>query len=308
MIIVTGGAGFIGSHLIQALNKIGYDHICVVDDLTDGKKIHNLSDLKFSDYLDCSEFYQPMRLAQMVQQAEVVFHQGANSSTTEWNGQAVMLQNYSTSKQILECCNQFDTPMIYASSASVYGNSKIFSISPENEHPLNPYAFSKWQFDRFVQAHEPFKCPLVGLRYFNVYGPREDHKGGQASPFTQFTKQYQQQQTVKVFEGSDHFLRDFVSVYDVVKVIIWMWQHRKSGIFNVGTGQTASFMDVANLISPNVETIPFPEHLKGAYQDYTCADLRALRRAGFQHQFLNIQEGYQKMQSELQLVTEKALV
>ncbi len=295
MIIVTGGAGLIGSHLVQALNQKGFKDIIIVDDLTDGTKIKNLTELTFLDYLDCTEFYKPDIMEKLIRMSKVLFHQGANSNTTEWNGKSILLSNYSCSKQLLEQCSTFNVPFIYASSASVYGNSKLFSIEPSNEHPLNPYAFSKWQFDRYVAMNGPFNCPVAGLRYFNVYGPNETHKKNQASPFTQFLKQYNEYGFVKVFEGSENFHRDFISVFDVVKVNLFMWQKHISGLFNVGTGKTNSFLDVAHLITNKVKEIPFPEHLKGVYQDYTCADITSLRKCGFDSPFLNIKEGYKKM-------------
>lgn len=302
MIVVTGAAGFIGSNLIKALNDLGRTDIIAVDDLTDGTKMFNMADLEIADYLDKDEFLLQIETGCFDDLLEVIFHQGACSATTEWDGKYMMENNYEYSKSLLHFCQDTDCQFIYASSASVYGGSEKFVEEREFEKPLNVYAYSKFLFDQYVRQLEVTTAQIAGLRYFNVYGPREQHKGSMASVSFHFNNQIKENEVCKLFSGVDGIengmqLRDFVYVEDVVKVNIWLWQNPEvSGIFNCGTGKAQSFNDVANAVidyhgKGKIEYIPFPDKLKGAYQFYTQADMSLLREAGYQEPFKTVEQG-----------------
>lgn len=304
MIIVTGGAGFIGSNLIHALNQRGETNILLVDDLTNGRKMLNIADLNIADYMDKTEFLENLAQPKFLNKVKAVFHQGACSATTEWNGQYVMQNNYEYSKRILQACIAKNIAFIYASSASVYGSGKYgFHVERGCEHPINMYAYSKFQFDQYVRALLPeTRSPIVGLRYFNVYGPREQHKGAMSSTPFHFNQQVLEHQQVRLFAGCDGFndgdqRRDFIHVDDVVSVNLWFLDHPEArGIFNVGTGRAETFNNMAQAVinwhkKGEIRYIPFPDHLKGAYQSYTQADISGLRAAGYNHDFLTVQQG-----------------
>lgn len=310
MIIVTGGAGFIGSNLVKALNASGERDIVVVDDLTDGTKFVNLADCIIRDYIDMKNFLVRLN-SPGFGKVDAVFHQGACSDTTEWDGEFMMRNNYEFSKLLLEFCLNSDVPFLYASSASVYGAGPVFEESPENEKPLNLYAYSKCLFDRYVRRILPdVSSQVVGLRYFNVYGPREQHKKHMASVAYHLNNQLLDSGTVRLFEGSDGYSdgeqrRDFVYVDDVASVNLWMWQHPDlSGVFNLGTGRSQTFNDVARAVLDHhgrgqIKYIPFPEHLVGRYQSFTEADVSALRRAGYTEPFATVEEGVDRYLSQL---------
>jgi ADP-L-glycero-D-manno-heptose 6-epimerase len=297
-ILVTGGAGFIGSNLVKKLNELGYSDITITDNLSDGTKCKNLVDLDFKDYLDYSDlFYKWKKLS-----FSAIFHQGACSDTTVKDGRYIMDINYEYSKKLLKRAHKDYIPFIYASSAAVYGNgSNGFAEKRECEAPLNPYAFSKFQFDRYVLREYCSSLKTIGLRYFNVYGPGEMHKGKMSSVAYRLYNQVKSGETMKLFEGSGSFLRDFVYVDDVVSVIIHMWQNEvPSGVYNCGTGKAESFTAVAEAVRENypsalLEYVPFPEELKGKYQKFTQADLRKLREtAGYKSPFSSVKEGVKK--------------
>ena len=308
MYIVTGGAGFIGSNIIKALNARGIDNILVVDDLTDGRKCLNIAGLKFRDYQDKDEFVKFMKddLDFFNYDVKAVFHQGAISSTTEWNGKHVMTENFTFSRNLLHWCYGRDVPFYYASSASVYGNGKTFAEIPENESPLNPYAVSKLTFDNYVRAfladNKPMH-PVVGLRYFNVYGPQESHKASMASVAYHLFNQMWNTNEVNLFKGCDGYddgeqMRDFIHVDDVVAINMWMLDNPQvSGIFNVGTGHARTFNDLAATVLDSFNTegkinyIQFPPFLTRAYQCFTQADLQSLREAGCKHEFMSLEDG-----------------
>ncbi|OAI12386.1 ADP-L-glycero-D-mannoheptose-6-epimerase [Methylomonas koyamae] len=305
MIIVTGGAGFIGSNLVLGLNARGYDDILVVDHLSNGVKFRNLVDCRIADYLDRATFLE--RLQQGVFRAEsieAVFHQGACSSTTEWDGRYMMENNYEYSKTLFHYCQSHKIPFIYASSAATYGADLTFKEELAYEVPLNVYGYSKFQFDQYLRRQTKLTAQVVGLRYFNVYGPREAHKGSMASVAFHLHNQIQQSDELKLFEGCDGYAdgeqrRDFVYVGDVVDVNLWFLDHPQAiGIFNCGTGRSQTFNDVANAViryyqRGHIRYIPFPEHLKGCYQSFTEANLEKLRAAGCNHQFKAVEEGVQ---------------
>lgn len=304
MIIVTGGAGFIGSNLVYGLNKIGRNNVLVVDDLTDGAKFSNIVNCNILDYQDKEDFLNTIKNdIPFAEEIEAIFHQGACSCTTEWNGAYMMRENYEYSKILLHYCIKKHIPFIYASSAAIYGNSKHFSEKPENEKPRNIYGYSKLLFDQYVRRFLPnLKNQVVGLRYFNVYGPNEKHKGEQASVIWHANQQILRDGKIKLFAGCDGYndgeqLRDFIFIEDVVNVNLWFWQKQgKNGIYNVGTGKADSFNTMARSIidwhkQGKIEYIPFPEKLNGHYQSFTQADLSALRSAGYDVTFRDITSG-----------------
>lgn len=303
MIIVTGGCGFIGSNLVHALNAKGIDDILVVDDLTDGHKFLNIANAKIADYMDMDDFRNRIKIPGAFPGVEAVFHEGACSATTEWNGKYVMDVNYRYSCDVLDFCLRGSIPFYYASSAAVYGGSEAFSISPENENPLNVYGYSKLLFDQHIRKHfSDAQFPIAGLRYFNVYGPREMHKGGMASVAWHFSQQLQESGECRLFAGTEGYddgeqRRDFISVDDIVAVNMWLLESGgRSGVFNVGTGKSQTFNDVANTVIDwygrgQSSYIEFPQHLKGAYQSFTEADISGLRDAGYEQEFLTVEQG-----------------
>jgi ADP-L-glycero-D-manno-heptose 6-epimerase len=302
MIIVTGGAGMIGSNIVAALNAEGISDILVVDDLTDGHKIANLADLQIADYLDKDDFLPRMEAGDLGR-IEAVFHQGACSTTTEWNGKFMMEVNYAYSKRLLHACLALRLPFLYASSASVYGGGAEFREEPDFERPLNVYAYSKKLFDDYVRrtVFDTDHSPVAGLRYFNVYGPREAHKGTMASVAFHLFNQVEQGQNPKLFGAYDGFgpgeqSRDFIHVGDVADVNLWLWKRGSSGIFNCGTGRAQPFRAIAETVigalgKGEIEFIDFPDHLKGSYQSFTQADMSRLRAAGYNGQFRTVETG-----------------
>ncbi len=304
MYIITGGAGFIGSNMVKALNSRGITDILVVDDLKQGEKIRNLADCDIADYMDRLDFLDRLHAGwRPAAQVEALMHEGACSATTEWDGKFIMANNYEYSKALLHWCLDRAIPFIYASSASVYGMGPIFREERRNERPLNMYAFSKFQFDQYVRRFRgAMASQVVGLRYFNVYGPREQHKSSMASVAWHFQRQLLADGRVRLFAGTDGYddgeqRRDFIHVDDTVAVKLWLLDHPSvSGIFNVGTGRAQSFNEVARAVIAHhgqgvIEYIPFPEHLRGYYQSYTQADISALREAGYHAEFLPVEAG-----------------
>ena len=303
MYIVTGGAGFIGSNIIKALNDRGINDILLVDDLTDGKKCINLADLNIADYMDMYDFLDALKNKTLSIKVDAIFHEGACSATTEWDGKYMMLNNYEYSKELLHYCVEREIPFLYASSAATYGETETFIEEKEYEGALNVYGYSKQQFDNYVRrltadavAHNETLPQITGFRYFNVYGPREDHKGSMASVAFHLNNQMNAGENPKLFAGSETFQRDFVYVGDVAAVNLWFLENGVSGIFNLGTGNAESFDEVAKAVIKHhgkgeIETIPFPEHLKGAYQEFTQADLTKLRAAGCDVVFKTVAQG-----------------
>ena len=321
MIVVTGAAGFIGSNLVKALNDRGEDEVIAVDNLTRGDKFRNLVDCHLADYLDKEEFLR--KLAQGAYDGELtaVLHQGACSDTMESNGRYMMENNYRYSAELLDFCQAEEVPFIYASSAAVYGAGTVFREDPEHERPLNVYGYSKHLFDNLVRRRwNDNTAQVVGLRYFNVYGPREVHKERMASVAFHLFNQYRSERRVKLFEGSAGFgpgeqRRDFVSVADVVQVNLYLLDHpQHSGIFNVGTGRAQTFNQVAAAVVNTlreaegqrpielaqmqsegmIEYTAFPAGLKDKYQSYTQADISRLRRAGYAAPFLTVEQGVER--------------
>jgi ADP-L-glycero-D-manno-heptose 6-epimerase len=316
--IVTGAAGFIGSNLVKALNDRGISNIIAVDNMKQADKFKNLVDCDITDYMSKEDFIEQLNAGIFDGEVAAVLHQGACSDTMETDGRYMMQNNYQYSLDILNFCQDEEIPLLYASSASVYGMGPKFIESREHESPLNVYAYSKFLFDQIVRRRwDERTSQIVGLRYFNVYGSREQHKGRMASVAYHFFNQYRAEGYVKLFEGCEGYangaqLRDFVSIEDVVKVNMHFLDHPdQSGIFNLGTGKAQSFNDVAlstinALRVKNGESkltleqmhqqqliryIAFPEQLKGKYQSYTQADISALREIGYNKEFFNVDEG-----------------
>jgi len=312
--VVTGAAGFIGSRLVGALNRAGISDILAVDDLEDGAKAKNLAAVEIEDYLDKREFLSQLETGRLDGGIEAILHQGACSDTMETDGRYMMENNYAYSKALFDWCQDEQAPFIYASSAAVYGPGKEFGETRENEDPLNVYAYSKYLFDQYVRKRiEGRTAQVAGLRYFNVYGPNEAHKGRMASVAFHAVNQFRAEGSVKLFEGSDGYgdgeqQRDFVHVDDAVSVNLWLLENRDvSGIFNCGTGQAQTFNEVAAAVINTIEGvelsiqelvdkrfieyIPFPPQLAGKYQSYTQADLSRLREAGYPGEFQRVEEG-----------------
>ncbi|HET7832365.1 MAG TPA: ADP-glyceromanno-heptose 6-epimerase [Gallionella sp.] len=324
--IVTGAAGFIGSNLVKALNERGEHNVIAVDNLTQADKFRNLADCEIADFLDKEEFIVKLREGFFDGLVTAVLHQGACSDTMETDGRYMMKNNYQYTLELLDYCQNEELPFLYASSASVYGGGGEFKESRAFESPLNVYAYSKFLFDQIVRRRwHKRNAQIVGLRYFNVYGPREQHKGRMASVAYHFFNQYRADGKVRLFEGCDGYanggqLRDFVSIEDVVKVNMYFLDHpQKSGIFNLGTGRAQSFNDVAvatvNALRKTegkpalslgelqqqgiISYIPFPEQLRGKYQSYTQADIGALRNIGYTEPFLDVEQGVTKYVGQL---------
>lgn len=316
--VVTGAAGFIGSNLVAALNARGERNILAVDNLQKPDKFRNLTDLHIADYMDKTEFLERLSNAQFDGAIDVMFHQGACSDTMELDGRYMMDNNYRYSLALLDFCIEEDIPMIYASSAAVYGGSEAFREDPACEKPLNVYGYSKLLFDQLVRRRlADTDSQVAGFRYFNVYGPRENHKGRMASVAWHFFHQYRAEGCVRPFAGSGGYSdgeqrRDFIHVDDVVKVNLHLLDNQDiSGIFNTGTGRAQSFndvacavvnacraaegkpaMDLANLHREGlIKYNPFPDALKGKYQHFTQADTGDLLKTGYDQPFLTVEQG-----------------
>lgn len=319
-VVVTGAAGMIGSNIVHGLNAIGIDDIIAVDNLTHGAKYRNLLGASISDYFDKTDFYARFARGEFGK-VEAVLHEGACSDTMQHDGRYMLDTNYRCSKDLLDACQAQGTRLLYASSAATYGGSASFREQPQFEQPLNVYGYSKLLFDNVVRRMLPSaKAQVVGFRYFNVYGPREQHKGRMASVAFHHFQQFREHGRVKLFGeyggyGPGMQSRDFVYVDDVVAVNLWFLQHPgQSGIFNLGTGRAQPFNDVAvatvnaartlkgesalplaDLLSRGlVEYIPFPEALVGKYQCFTQADLSGLRATGCDHAFADVAAGVQR--------------
>ena len=317
-IVITGAAGFIGANLVKALNDRGETRIIAVDNLTRGDKVANLVDCEIVDYVDKDDFLARLADGDFDDDVAAVLHQGACSDTLEADGRYMMRNNYGYSVALLDWCQNNDVPFLYASSASVYGGSGVFREERAVEAPLNVYGYSKFLFDQHVRRMLPERtAQIAGFRYFNVYGPREQHKGRGSSVAWHFHQQYRREGCVRLFEGSGGYLageqrRDFVAVEDVVKVNLDFLDHpERNGVFNLGSGKAATFntvaaatinacraaaglprQSIAELVTAGVITyIPFPPALVGKYQSFTEADLTRLRAAGYRAPMLSVEEG-----------------
>ena len=316
--IVTGAAGFIGANIVKALNERGVTRIIAVDNLARADKFKNLVDCEIADYLDKEDFIERLLAGCFDGEVAAVFHQGACSDTMETDGHYMMENNYRYSVSMLDWCLEQGVQFLYASSAATYGGGDRFVEERSCEGPLNVYGYSKFLFDQIVrQRLSEAGSQIVGFRYFNVYGPRESHKGRMASVAFHHFNQFRENGKVKLFEGCDGYghgeqKRDFVYVGDVAKVNLFFLDHpEKSGIFNLGTGRAQSFnelaaananagralqglppLELSELVRQGIiEYIPFPEALKGKYQSFTQADLTKLRAAGYAAPFFDVEQG-----------------
>ncbi len=319
--IVTGAAGFIGSNIVKALNGRGSKRIIAVDNLSKAEKFKNLVDCELADYFDKTEFLERLTAGDFDGEVDAVFHQGACSNTMESDGRYMLDNNYRYSLALLDWCLDEEVQFLYASSAATYGSGGVFREERRYEAPLNVYGYSKFLFDQVVRQRQEtqgaFASQVVGFRYFNVYGPRETHKGRMASVAFHHFNQLRSAGRVKLFASADGYgsgeqRRDFVHVADVCKVNLFFYDHPElSGLFNVGTGRAQTFNElaVANVNSGRalsglpalpldelvalglIEYIPFPDDLRGKYQSYTQADLSKLRQAGYQESFASVEEG-----------------
>jgi ADP-L-glycero-D-manno-heptose 6-epimerase len=312
MLIVTGGAGFIGSNLVKRLNTLGRTDILVVDNLSRSEKFRNLADLTIADYMDKREFRARLDEGRLDLAAEAVFHNGACSDTMEADGRYMMENNFGDSKAILNWCLARKIPLVYASSGAAYGASPAFAVEPANEKPLNVYGWSKLAFDQHVRHRLPdIASTVVGLRYFNVYGPREEHKGRMMSVLHQLLRQLKESGECRLFTGTDGYadgeqVRDFVFVGDIVDLNLhFAFGPMRKGIYNAGTGKARSFNAIAHTLIAHlgggkIAYIPFPEALRGKYQSYTQADLDALRtKGGYSAPFTELEEGIRATLAEL---------
>jgi len=316
--VVTGAAGFIGSNIVRALNDRGENRVIAVDNLTRGDKFRNLARRTIADYFDKAEFLHLIEEDRLDAPIAAVFHQGACSDTVESDGRYMMQNNYRYSVALLDFCQERDIPLIYASSAAVYGPGPQFRERPPCERPLNVYGYSKLAFDQHVrQRRDELMAQVVGLRYFNVYGPGEAHKGRMASVAWHLYNQLLSGGKMRLFRGSGGYgdgeqMRDFVSVDDVVQVNLGFLERPEvSGVFNVGTGAAHTFNDVALAVANAVgaargetalaldearrrgviEYIDFPKELEGKYQSFTQADLSDLRQTGYDAPFADVDKG-----------------
>jgi ADP-L-glycero-D-manno-heptose 6-epimerase len=317
-VVVTGAAGFIGANLVKGINARDESPIIAVDDLTHADKFANLVDCEIAEYVDKDEFLGRLADGDFDDDVAAVFHQGACSDTMETDGRYMMRNNYRYSVALLDWCQNNDVPFLYASSAAVYGGSSVFREEREFERPLNVYGYSKFLFDQHVRRMLPERtAQIAGFRYFNVYGPREQHKGRMASVVWQFRNQYASEGRVRLFEASGGYAageqrRDFVFVDDVVKVNLDFLDHpERNGIFNLGSGKATTFnavaaatinacrqaageprRSVAELVAEGaIVYVPFPQPLAGKYQSFTEADLARLRAAGYRAPMHSVDEG-----------------
>ena len=307
MIIVTGGAGFIGSNIVKALNERGRSDILIVDNLGKGEKYKNLIGLKFYDYIHRDDFLRMIIDGEFDDYGiEVIFHEGACSDTMEYDVNYMIKTNYEYSRELFNFCADNEVDFIYASSASTYGDGENgFREIPTCENALNPYAFSKLLFDRYVRENlQDIENKVIGLRYFNVFGPQEFHKGRMASIAYQMYKQIKSSGVIKLFKGTDGYkdgeqCRDFIYVKDVAKVNLWCFENEiANGVYNCGTGNATTFNALAQAVisalgKGEIEYIDFPKELEGKYQSFTQADTRKILNAGYDEGFTNINDAVQ---------------
>lgn len=300
MLLVTGAAGFIGSNVIAALNARGVTDIICIDSMTDGQKCKNLAGKRFADFIDWRDLHE-----NTFPHLSGIIHLGAIANTRCYDGRLLMRANYDFSKRMLELADKMECPIVYASSASVYGDGTSgFREQPEYEMPKSPYAFSKWAFDQYVRRQletRKVTIPVIGVRYFNVYGPGEAHKGDMASFVYKCFEAIRAGRPLVLFEGSQNILRDFIYVDDAVDITLWLFSKPVSGIYNVGTGRTASFLDVAEAAAAgraDVHMVPFPDDLRDGYQKFTQADLSKLDAAGWHGPALPVEIGIERYRKE----------
>ncbi len=306
MIIVTGAAGFIGSRLIARLNKEKYNAIIAVDDFSNPLKNKNLEDLNILQKVNRKNFFR--WIDENEREIEFIFHLGARTDTTEFNLQLLTELNTDYSREVWKRCTEYQIPLVYASSAATYGLGEYGYSDSEliipKLNPLNPYGVSKNNFDLWVTKQQSGPFFWTGLKFFNVYGPHEDHKGRMASVVFHTYKQIKASGKMKLFRshnpefGDGEQKRDFIYVNDVTDVCFYLLHHRNySGIYNVGTGKARTFLDLANSvfnalnITPQIEFIDTPEDIRDKYQYFTRAEMNKLRSIGYGKAFTDIEKG-----------------
>lgn len=305
MIIVTGGAGFIGSCVVRCLNDAGRKDIIIVDNVSETDKWMNMRNKKYIKYVHKSKFLEELPTYDNV---EAIVHMGAQSSTTERNFDYLWENNFEYTKALWNYCAEQHISFIYASSAATYGDGSLgFDDHMDIDQllPLNGYGYSKQLFDQWVKHQAKiFPAQYCGLKFFNVYGPNEYFKGSMASMVFHGFNQIKETGKVKLFKSCNpHYtdggqLRDFVYVKDICKVIMWLLGNKQvSGLFNVGTGRAQSFAELAEAtfhaldLEPNIEYIDMPEKLRGKYQYYTKAEMSKLYAAGYPYKFMDVETG-----------------
>ena len=306
MIIVTGAAGFIGSCLVSKLNQEGFTDIILVDDFSNAEKMKNLEGKKYSQKIHRDDFIQWLQENQRL--VQFVFHLGARTDTTEFNKEIFDKLNLNYTKDIWKLCVEFGLPLVYASSAATYGMGESGYDDNEKEieklKPLNPYGESKNDFDKWALKQEKKPYFWVGLKFFNVYGPNEYHKGRMASVILHSVDQIRKTGVMKLFRSHNpdykdgEQLRDFVYVKDVVEVCYFFLHHRKdSGIYNLGTGKARTFTDlVKNTFAAlnektKIEFIDMPIDIRDKYQYFTEAKMSKLKSIGYSKPFYSLEEG-----------------
>lgn len=306
MIVVTGGAGFIGSAIVWELNRRGESDILIVDELGMDEKWKNLVGLQFEDFINKSIFLDSISTGKHLD-VECVIHMGANSSTTEKDADSLLINNYEYTKKLAEFCLWNEIKFIYASSAATYGDGTLGFDDDKNLckklHPLNMYGYSKNLFDIWAVRHDAFK-EIVGIKYFNVYGPNEFHKGDMRSVVHKAFYQVKDNGKVKLFKSRNpeykdgEQKRDFVYIKDAVDMTLHFFEHKdKSGLFNVGSGKARTWNDlVAALfksmnLSINIEYIDLPDHLADKYQYFTEAPLKRIKQAGYTKPIISLEVG-----------------
>lgn len=309
-VVVTGAAGFIGSCLVGFLNEHGYNNLILVDDFSRQDKIPNLEGKRFSVKVEREQFFE--WLFKNKPEVGFVFHIGARTDTTEFDYSVHQHLNVEYSQKLWDYCTIHNVPLVYASSAATYGAGEWgYNDDHALSHqlkPLNPYGVSKNEFDKWVlhqEDHPPF---WAGLKFFNVYGPNEYHKGRMASVIWHSFNQIRKEGMVKLFKShrpdfkDGQQLRDFIYVKDVLKVCFWLMENSEesglpSGIYNLGTGKARAFEDLVTATfagidqSPNIRYIDMPEDIRDKYQYFTEANMKKLQRAGYTDQFYSLEEG-----------------
>lgn len=305
MIIVTGGAGFIGSCVVRSLNEAGRSDIVIVDNISETDKWMNMRNKKYIKYVHKSRFLEELPTYENV---EAIVHMGAQSSTTERDFDYLWENNFEYTKALWNYCAEKHISFIYASSAATYGDGSLgFNDRMDIDKllPLNGYGYSKQLFDMWVKHQaKSFPAQYCGLKFFNVYGPNEYFKGSMASMVFHGFNQIKETGKVKLFKSCNPNyadggqLRDFVYVKDICKVIMWLLVNKHvSGLFNVGTSRAQSFAELAEAtfhaldLEPNIEYIDMPEKLRGKYQYYTKAEMSKLYDAGYPYHFADVENG-----------------
>ncbi|WMN13068.1 ADP-glyceromanno-heptose 6-epimerase [Marivirga salinae] len=317
MIIVTGAAGFIASNLIKKLNSEGFNHIIAVDKFDNAEKNKNLEGLKIQEKIEREVFFEWLD-KQNEKEIEFIFHLGARTDTTEFDLAILTKLNTDYTKEVWKRCIDMQIPLIYASSAATYGLGELGYDDDESKipelKPLNPYGISKNEFDKWALKQDKKPFYWAGLKFFNVYGPREYHKGRMASVILHAYKQISETGKMKLFRSHNpefkdgEQMRDFVFVDDVVNVMVWLMHHRKnSGIYNLGSGKARTFLDLVKAVfksmnkQEDISFIDTPADIRDKYQYFTEAKMEKLKTIGYPYQFTDLESGVDAYIKEMKL-------